>query len=44
MPDNQTWEIHMGIHVGSDPIDNGYVAIGWTNMGDIREFPLIVQI
>lgn len=39
MPDNQTWGIHMGLHVGSDPIDNGYVAIGWTDMGDIRELP-----
>jgi len=39
MPNNTTWGIHMGAHVGTDPVDNNYVAIGWTMMGDIRQLP-----
>ncbi|MDI2091649.1 restriction endonuclease [Commensalibacter oyaizuii] len=30
------WGIHMGIHVGSEPIEKNYVAIGWQLMGDLR--------
>lgn len=31
------WGIHMGRHVGSRPVDGGYVAIGWQELGDIRQ-------
>lgn len=44
MPENTTWGIHMGAHVGTDPIDNNYVAIGWIEMGDIRQLPADRQI
>ena len=27
----------MGAHVSDRPIDGGYVAIGWTAMGDLRK-------
>ena len=30
------WGIHMGEHVGFDPIENGYVAIGWHQLGDLN--------
>lgn len=30
------WGIHMGAHVDADPIENGYVAIGWSELGDWR--------
>lgn len=33
------WGIHMGEHVGSRPIENGYVAIGWQAVGDLRQYP-----
>ncbi len=39
MADSTTWGIHMGAHFGTDPIDNGYVAIGWSELGDIRQLP-----
>lgn len=29
------WGIHMGAHVGSKPVDEGYVAIGWKELGDL---------
>ncbi|MFQ3248056.1 MAG: restriction system protein [Arenicella sp.] len=29
------WGIHMGRHVGSDPVDNGYIGIGWHQLGDL---------
>lgn len=32
------WGIHMGEHVGSRPVDQGYVAIGWTALGDLRQY------
>jgi restriction system protein len=31
------WGIHMGAHVSERPIEDGYVAIGWTKMGDLRK-------
>ena len=31
------WGIHMGRHVGSRPVEGGYVAIGWQELGDIRQ-------
>ena len=38
MASNPTvWGIHMGAHVSDRPIDGGYVAIGWTAMGDLRK-------
>lgn len=32
------WCIHMGRHFGTDPIDQGFVAIGWPDIGDPRGF------
>ena len=32
------WGVHMGWHVDNRPIDGGYVAIGWPNLGDIRAY------
>ena len=34
----RVWGLHMGEHVGSKPIDEGYVAIGWQELGDLREY------
>ncbi|MFK5978043.1 MAG: restriction endonuclease [Rhizobiaceae bacterium] len=34
------WGVHMGRQVGSDPIDKGYVAIGWHQVGDISKIPM----
>ena len=33
------WGIHMGEHVGDKPLDGNYVAIGWPELGDIRNIP-----
>lgn len=33
------WGIHMGAHVASRPVDGGYVAIGWEELGDLRAYP-----
>jgi restriction system protein len=33
------WGIHMGEHVGARPIERGYVAIGWSRMGDLQQYP-----
>ena len=33
------WGVHMGRHHGTAPIDKNYVAIGWHEMGDLREIP-----
>ncbi len=33
------WGVHMGEHVGSAPVENGYVAIGWQELGDLRGLP-----
>jgi restriction system protein len=35
----RVWGIHMGEHVGARPIEQGYVAIGWTALGDLRQYP-----
>ena len=32
------WGIHMGEHVGTNPIDQDYVAIGWPELGDLRKY------
>ncbi|AUQ71017.1 restriction endonuclease [Phaeobacter inhibens] len=31
------WGVHMGAHVSDRPIEGGYVAIGWTAMGDMTK-------
>jgi restriction system protein len=33
------WGVHMGQHVGSGPVEGGYVAIGWGELGDLRNIP-----
>ncbi|MCA1775440.1 MAG: restriction endonuclease [Loktanella sp.] len=34
----KVWGIHMGAHVGSRPIDENYIAIGWQELGDLRQY------
>jgi restriction system protein len=29
------WGVHMDASVGTDPTDKGYVAIGWSELGDL---------
>ena len=36
--DKRFWGIHMGAQVGSRPVDNGYVAIGWPQLGDLSRY------
>lgn len=31
------WGIHMGAHVGSSPIEEGYISIGWKGIGDLSQ-------
>jgi restriction system protein len=31
--------IHMREHVGTRPIDEGYVAIGWHELGELQKYP-----
>ncbi len=33
------WGIHMGRHHGSAPVDEGFIAIGWHEMGDLLKIP-----
>ena len=35
----RVWGIHMGEHVGARPVEQGYVAIGWTALGDPCQYP-----
>lgn len=35
--DPTVWGVHMGHHVGDRPVEGGYVAIGWTAMGDMTK-------
>lgn len=35
----RVWGVHMGEHVGSRPVDGGYVGIGWSALGDLRQYP-----
>ncbi len=35
--DLKVWGIHMGAHVSDHPIEGGYVAIGWIEMGDLTK-------
>ena len=32
------WGVHMGSKVGTRPYDEGYVAIGWKDLDDIRQY------
>lgn len=33
------WGVHMGVHVGNRPLEGGYIAIGWRELGDLRAIP-----
>ena len=33
------WGIHMGRQHGSKPVDEGYVSIGWRQLGDLTKLP-----
>lgn len=35
-PPPTVWGVHMGAHVGDRPVEDGFVAIGWREAGDIR--------
>lgn len=35
----QTWGIHIPAEVGSDPVEGGFVSLGWPAMGDIFALP-----
>lgn len=38
MANNPTvWGVHMGVHVSDRPIEGGYVAIGWAEIGDLTK-------
>ena len=39
MVDNVIWGLHMGRHHGLKPVEQGYVAIGWHEMGDLSAIP-----
>lgn len=32
---HKVWGVHMDISVGTDPVDNGYVSIGWSELGNL---------
>jgi restriction system protein len=38
-PVSAIWGLHMGAHHGTQPIDKGYVAIGWPEAGDLSTLP-----
>lgn len=33
------WGVHMDASLGTDPIDKGYVAIGWSELGNLSRIP-----
>lgn len=33
------WGVHMDRTVGTKPVDDGYVAIGWPQLGDLSQIP-----
>lgn len=39
MSDHNVWGIHMGREHGLAPVKDGYVAIGWANVGDLSAIP-----
>ena len=34
----KVWGLHMGEHVGGRPVEQGYVAIGWQELGDLKQY------
>lgn len=36
---NTLWGIHMPRDVGSEPIDNGFVGLGWPEIGNVLDLP-----
>lgn len=36
--ETRVWGVHMGEHVGARPLEQGYVAIGWSALGDLRQY------
>lgn len=34
--DRTVWGIHMGTQHGNRPIEDGYIALGWFKMGDLK--------
>lgn len=39
MTDRTIWGVHMGREHGLDPVEKGYVAIGWHRLGDLSAIP-----
>lgn len=37
--DQILWGVHMDASVGTDPVDQGYVAIGWSQLGNLSKIP-----
>ena len=37
--ERRLWGIHQGLEHGANPIERGYVAIGWHQMGDLSQLP-----
>ena len=38
MSENPTvWGVHMGMHVGTEPIEKNYIGIGWSELGDLSQ-------
>lgn len=33
------WGIHMGMQHGRKPLDEGFITLGWTRMGDLSKIP-----
>lgn len=40
MQDVAIWGVHMDRSVGTKPTDEGYVAIGWPQMGDLSQIKI----
>ena len=38
MSDTPTvWGVHMGVHVGTEPVEKNYIGIGWSELGDLSQ-------
>lgn len=38
MSENPTvWGVHMGVHVGTLPVEQNYIGIGWSELGDLSQ-------
>ena len=35
MTNYKVWGVHMGVHVSDRPIEGGYIAVGWPELGDL---------